>query len=71
MRNPFVAMALAAAASIAAFRNQAIQNFNSGVYAEPIRPTSFARKTGMTTAGSKRAATKARNRARHRAACKG
>ena len=61
MRNPFVAMALAAAASIAAFRNQAIQNFNSGNYVPSVRPTSFARKTGMTVAGSKRSATKARN----------
>lgn len=71
MRNPFVAMALAAAAVRAMVRSTAIARFQSGQFIDPVRPTSYARKTGMTVASAKRAAIKAKNRARHRAACRG
>ncbi len=70
MRNPFIAMALAAAASVQMFRNMKIMAFNNGEYADPQRPTSYARNTGLTVAQSKRAAIKAKNRAKHRRACK-
>ncbi len=71
MKNPFVAMALAATAAAQMFRSQALAAFRSGAVVEQTRPTSYAKKTGLTTAASKRAAIKAKNRARHRAACRG
>ena len=71
MRNPFVAMAMAAVAMQQMFRTRALAAFSSGAFVEQGRPTSYAKKTGLTTAASKRAAIKAKNRARHRAACRG
>lgn len=71
MKNPFVAMALAAAAAAQMFRSQALQAFRGGAFVEQDRPTSYAKKTGLTVAAAKRAAVKAKNRARHRAACRG
>lgn len=63
MRNPFVAMAMAVVAAQAAFK--------AGGYVEQDRPTSYAKKAGLTTAAVKRAAIKAKNRASHCAACRG
>lgn len=71
MRNPFVAMALAAVAMQQMFRTHAMAAFKSGAFVEQDRPTSYAKKTGLTTAAAKRAAVKAKNRAKHRAACRG
>ncbi|MFA5027018.1 MAG: hypothetical protein WC713_04025 [Candidatus Methylomirabilota bacterium] len=71
MRNPFVAMALAAVAMQASFRAAAFNAFNNGEFSDPSRPTSYAKKTGLTVAASKRAAIKSKNRAKHRAACRG
>ena len=71
MRNPFVAMAMAAVAMQQMFRMRAIAAFNNGVFVESGRPTSYAKKTGLTVASSKRVATKAKNRARHRSHMKG
>ncbi len=71
MKNPFVAMALAAAAAAQMFRGRAIAAFNNGAFVEQMRPTSYAKKTGLTTAAAQRAALKAKNRAKHRRACRG
>lgn len=72
MRNPFVALAVAAMAQLQAVRSQAILAFNRGEFSPTDdRPSSYSRKTGMTVAAAKRAAVKAKNRARHRAACRG
>lgn len=71
MKNPFVAMALAAAAAAQMFRSQALQAFRGGAFVEPDRPSSYAKKTGLTTAAVKRAALKSKNRAKHRRACRG
>lgn len=72
MKNPFVAVALAAVAAANAMRVQTIAAFRAGDFVvEQPRPASYARKTGLTTASVKRAAIKAKNRARHRAACRG
>lgn len=68
MRNPFIAMALAAAAAAQIFRSQALQAFRGGAFVEPDRPSSYAKKTGLTTAAVKRAALKAKNRARNKRA---
>lgn len=54
-------MAMAAAAVQQMFRTRAIAAFNAG----------HAKKTGLTVAAAKRAAIKAKNRAKHRAACRG
>jgi hypothetical protein len=67
MRNPFVMMALAVAASVARFQSQVL----SGESMVLARPTKYARKNGLTAAASKRAAVKRRNILRHRAACRG
>ena len=71
MRNPFVAMAMAVVAAQEAFKGHALAAFKAGGYVEQDRPTSYAKKTGLTVAAAKRAAAKAKNRARHRAACRG
>lgn len=71
MRNPFVAMAMAAVAMQQAFKVRALAAFNNGDYIEQDRPTSYARKTGLTNSAVKRAAIKAKNRAKHRAHMKG
>lgn len=71
MRNPFVALAMAAVAMQQMFRSRAMAAFNSGAFVEQSRPTSYAKKTGLTTAAAKRASIKAKNRAKHRAACRG
>lgn len=71
MRNPFVAMAMAVVAAQEAFKGRALAAFKAGGYVEQDRPTSYAKKTGLTVAAAKRAAVKAKNRARHRAACRG
>lgn len=68
MRNPFISMALAAVAMQQAFKVRAIAAFNSGAFAVQDRPSSYAKKTGLTVAAVKRAAVKAKNRAKHRAA---
>lgn len=67
MRNPFVAMALAAVAASTMFRSRVL----SGEITVDARPSSYAKKSGSTNAAVKRAARKARNQARHRAACRG
>ena len=67
MRNPFVMMALAASAAVAAFRSQVL----SGATLVIAKPTKYARKNGLTVAAGKRAAVKRRNVLRHRAACRG
>jgi len=71
MRNPFVAMALAVVAAQASFKAHALAALNAGGYVAQDRPTSYAKKTGLTVAAAKRAAIKAKNRAHHRAACRG
>lgn len=71
MRNPFIAAALAVVAMQQAFKVKALATFNNGGLVEQDRPTSYAKKTGLTIAASKRAALKAKNRAKHRAACRG
>lgn len=71
MRNPFVAMAMAVVAAQQMFKSQALAAFKAGGYVEQDRPTSYAKKTGLTVAAAKRAAIKAKHRARHRAACRG
>ena len=62
MRNPFVAMALAATALAAQMRSVAIANFNAGAnYGAnygTVRNT-YRANTGLTTAAVKRAAIKA------------
>lgn len=70
MRNPFVAMAMAAVAMQQMFKARAMAAFNKGAFVEAARPSSYAKKTGLTTAAAKRAAIKAKNRARNRAACR-
>lgn len=70
MRNPFVAMAMAAATVLQASRTRVLAAFNRGVFVEAAPPTSYAIKTGLTVAAAKRAATKTKNRAKHRAACR-
>lgn len=71
MRNPFIAAALGVMAMHHAFKAKAIAAFNSGDHIEQGRATSYAKKTGLTIAAAKRAAIKAKNRAKHRAACRG
>lgn len=71
MRNPFVAMAMAVVAAQQMLKSQMLAAFRAGEYVEQTRPTSYAKKTGLTTAAAKRAAIKTKNRARHRAACRG
>ena len=71
MRNPFISMALAAVAMQQMFRAKAFAAFNAGEFVEQDRPTSYARKTGLTVAAAKRSAIKAKNRSKHRAACRG
>ena len=68
MRNQFVAMVMAAVAMQKMFRTRAPAAFNAGEFAEQSRPTSYAKKTGLTVAANKRAAIKSKNRAKHRAA---
>lgn len=67
MRNPFVAMAMAVVAAQDSFAAHALAAFKVA----QERPTSYAKKTGLTVAAAKRAAIKAKNRAHHRAACRG
>ncbi|OIR02585.1 hypothetical protein GALL_152990 [mine drainage metagenome] len=69
MRNPFVAMALAAAALASSLREKAILEFHKGEWVAP--PTATTRKRGTSVAQAKRAAIKAKNRQRHRAHTKG
>ena len=71
MKNPFLNMAMASMAAAELLRSRALQAFKAGVFVEPDRPRSYAKKTGLTTAAVKRAAIKARNRAKHRRACRG
>lgn len=71
MKNPFVAVALAAVAAANALRVQTITAFRAGDFVMEQRPTSYSRKTGLTNAAVKRTAIKAKNRAKHRAACRG
>lgn len=70
MRNPFIALALAAVATRNLIKASAIQAFNRGEFVAQGRPTSYAKKSGLTTSAAKRASVKAKNRARHRAACR-
>lgn len=70
MRNPFVSMALAAAAIAASLRNNMLIDFQRGVN-RAAPPTATTRKNGGTVAQAKRAAIKAKNRAKHRRACRG
>lgn len=71
MKNPFLNMAMASLAAAQLLRSRALQAFKAGVFVEPDRPRSYAKKNGLTTAAVKRAAIKARNRAKHRRACRG
>ena len=69
MRNPFAAMALAAVAALQAFQQSRIAGFNAGEHTPGKHR--YNKKTGMSVASARRAATKARNVARHKAACRG
>lgn len=72
MKNPFVAMATAALAAQQMLRSKIFAAFSRGeILADIQRPTSYARKTGLTVAAAKRMAKKEKNRRRHRLACRG
>lgn len=67
MKNPFIAMVLAVVARKAALMNH--------LRIQPLRlpepKYSYHGRNGMTVAALKRAAVKAKNRAKHRAHCRG
>lgn len=70
MRNPFVAMAIVAAA-IRSASAEAFRRAVQGSHIVPgIREPRYL-KHGPTVAQVKRAAIKAKNRAKHRRACRG
>lgn len=71
MKNPFVVMAMAAVAMQQMFRDQALMSFQAGNFIAATQQPTHRKNSGLTVAGAKRASIKAKNRAKHRAACRG
>lgn len=69
MRNPFVSMALAAVAMAASARDAL--KINNRMLDAIAPPTHGYNTHGPTVAQAKRAAIKGKNRAKHRAHCRG
>lgn len=67
MKNPFIAMAMAAVAMQQAFWSQSLAAFNRGEFSDDTGVGGYRKHPAGTVAQAKRAAIKAKNRARNRA----